>query len=119
MIEFTTYPKEVQEMMDKVLSTLNDELQEIPEAYYVDLQLLADALTMYTKARDSIKKDGILINGRNGEKVKNPAIAVWNSTTLYIARLLSQFGLNRMAKSRLKENTSGLNAQQLLDALTQ
>lgn len=119
MIEFTTYPKEVQAMMEKVVDTLIAEIGDnIPSAYDLDLQLLADSLTMYIKARDSIRTDGILITGRQGDKVKNPAIAVLNSTQLFISKLINQFGLTRLAKSKLKENTDGLSAQDLLASLT-
>lgn len=119
MIDFSSYSEEVQTIMEKIVGTLVAEIgNDIPEAYDLQLQLLADSLTMYTQARDSIRKDGILITGRQGDKVKNPAISVLNSTQLFISKLIGSFGLDRMSKSKLKENTDGLSAQELLDALT-
>lgn len=117
-MDFSKYSPEVQAMMEKVMATLTDELGDnLPSAYELDLGLLADSLELYTQARNEITTHGILVDSGKA-KVKNPAVAVLNSTQLFISKLINQFGLTRMAKSKLKENTDGLSAQDLLATLT-
>lgn len=117
-MDFSKYSPEVQAMMEKVMATLTDEIGDnLPSAYELDLSLLADSLELYTQARNEITTHGILVDSGKA-KVKNPAVAVLNSTQLFISKLINQFGLTRMAKSKLKENTDGLSAQDLLATLT-
>ena len=101
---YKDFSPKVQEWMDSVIKTLKNECgEDLPAAYIMQLDLLADNAEYYYQAKQCIRQNGILITGRQGDLVKNPAIAIVNNTQLFIAKLLSQFVLTRNSKARLKE----------------
>lgn len=108
---YKKYDKRTQEWMAKMIKDLESDLGSIPESYIIQLDLCADSFSLYNKAKDNISQFGILVSGRKGEQVKNPSIALLNSTQLFIAKLLSSFAMTRTSKARLgKELTSESSA---------
>lgn len=99
--KYKDYNETVQRWMASLESDLEKELVEIPQSYQVQLDLIADAFETYVESKKILKKEGLLINSRGG-LVKNPIFSLINSSQLFIAKLLGQFALTRMAKSKLK-----------------
>lgn len=100
--KYKEYNETVQRWMASLESDLERELGEIPSSYQVQLDLIADAFETYVESKRILKKEGLLINSRGG-LVKNPIFSLINSSQLFIAKLLGQFALTRMAKSKLKQ----------------
>lgn len=118
MNTYETYSPQVQIWMQKLVNNLKEELDEIPISYEVSLDLLADAFETYLDAKYQIQKHGILIESSRGDYIKNPALSALNSSQLFISKLLSQFALTRMSKSKLKENKDNNDVQELIKNLT-
>ncbi len=106
MSRYKKYDKRTQEWMSKMIKDLTDEIGTIPNSYVVQLDLMADAFNIYTQATEEIQRNGILITGRQGDKVKNPAVSLLNSSQLFISKLLGSFALTRTAKARLSKALS-------------
>lgn len=106
MSRYKKYDKRTQEWMSKMIKDLTDEIGTIPNSYVVQLDLMADAFNIYTQATEEIQQNGILITGRQGDKVKNPAVSLLNSSQLFISKLLGSFALTRTAKARLSKALS-------------
>lgn len=104
---YKKYDKRTREWMSKMISDLESELGSIPESYIIQLDLCADSFYLYNQAKDNITQNGILVSGRKGEQVKNPSIALLNSTQLFIAKLLSSFAMTRTSKARLSKELTG------------
>ena len=100
--KYKEYNEIVQRWMASLESDLERELGEVPSSYQVQLDLIADAFETYVESKRILKKEGLLINSRGG-LVKNPIFSLINSSQLFIAKLLGQLALTRMAKSKLKQ----------------
>lgn len=100
--KYKNYSTQIQNWMMKLENTLHNEMTEIPDSFDVQLSLLADAFDLYIKSKKEIDKHGLLVKDSRGGLVKNPAISPLNSSALLIEKMLTQFGLTRMAKSKLK-----------------
>lgn len=106
---YKNYDKRTQEWMTKMIKDLSDDIGTIPESYVIQLDLIADAFNLYTQATDNIRQNGIMIQGRSGEMVKNPVIPLLNSTQLFISKLLGSFAMTRTSKARLSKALSEEN----------
>lgn len=100
---YSKYDSRTQEWMSKMISDLESDLGTIPESYIIQLDLCADSFNLYNQAKDNITQNGILVSGRKGEQVKNPSVALLNSTQLFIAKLLNSFAMTRTSKARLSK----------------
>ena len=101
--KYKEYNETVQRWMASLESDLEKELGEIPSSYQVQLDLIADAFETYVESKRILKKEGLLIKDSRGGLVKNPIFSLINSSQLFIAKLLGQFALTRLAKSKLKQ----------------
>lgn len=106
---YKNYDKRTQEWMNKMIHDLEEDLGTIPDSYVIQLDLIADAFSLYTQATDNIRKNGIMVPGRQGDMVKNPVIALLNSTQLFISKLLGSFAMTRTSKARLSKALSEEN----------
>lgn len=86
-----------------VIQALSQDLgSQFPPDILANMDLLADALDLYYESIRTIKAEGLLMDGRQEGRVKNPAVSVYVSTSAHITKLLNAMGLTRLAKSRLK-----------------
>lgn len=101
---YNKYSNKTQDWMNNLINSLKKEVgEEIPDSYFVSLDLIADAVELYFNAINEIKVNGLICHTPKGEKVKNPAIPVINSTQLFIHKMLSSFGLTMMSASKMKK----------------
>ena len=101
--KYKEYNETVQRWMASLENDLEKELGEIPSSYQVQLDLIADAFETYVESKRILKKEGLLITNGRGALVKNPVTSLISSSQLFISKLLGQFALTRMAKSKLKQ----------------
>ena len=101
--KYKEYNETVQRWMASLENDLEKELGDIPSSYQVQLDLIADAFETYVESKRILKKEGLLITNGRGALVKNPVTSLISSSQLFISKLLGQFALTRMAKSKLKQ----------------
>jgi phage terminase small subunit len=101
---YMKYSRKTQEWMDNLLTTLSKQCEgNIPDSYFVTLDLIADSVELYFDALQRVKNDGIVIKGGRGDKVKHPAISVINNCQTFIQRMLSASGLTALSAAKLNK----------------
>lgn len=104
------YSKETKQMIDKVENAIKSSTGgDIPQEYEPQLQLLADNFENYLLCRDAIKREGIVAHTKSGEVKMNPIYNAMLNTESFIQKILNQFGLTVMTKSKLKVNMTQTN----------
>lgn len=63
------------------------------------LGMLADAMCRYVEARDAV--EAIKVNGRDGGKVRDPALTAESHAAALVHRLMMQFGLTPASRTSL------------------
>lgn len=111
--------KKVQEYMTFICNSLVDKYKEIPEAFIISLDLLANNLEIMVKsAAEMSKEDGLTDDDRYHGKKKSAALQTYFQAQGYVASILTSFGMNPMAKSKMKQNQEEVDVEKYLEALT-
>lgn len=104
------YSKETKEMVAKVENAIKlNTGGVIPQEYEPQLQLLADNFENYIMCRDAIRKEGIVQHTKTGDIKTNPIYNAMLNTESFIQKIIAQFGLTVMAKSKLKVDANQAN----------
>ena len=99
--KYKNYSERTKEWMQQLFDALEEGGKQIPQAFMVSLDLLADAVEVYEAGMQSIRDNGVMVANDRGYKVKNPAITIVNNEQNYIVKMLTQYGLTKLAKARL------------------
>ena len=111
--------KKVQEYMTFICNSLADKYKEIPEAFIISLDLLANNLEIMVKsAAEMSKEDGLTVDDRYHGKKKSAALQTYFQAQGYVANILTSFGMNPMAKSKMKQSQQEVNVEEFLEKLT-
>jgi len=95
---------EVKKYMKDVLIKL--ELDgKIDESWTAGLNMMAENYNTFVECQRSIKKDGLLITNRFGEKVVNPLIQVSKDSSIQLQKLLIEFLLTKKSVVKLPVST--------------
>lgn len=87
--------------MEKVVKYLNDNNQ-LNEADYGALNMLARSYSLYIKAIEEINENGLMATGSRGNAIPNPAIKIANDAQIQAVKIMQSFFLT--AKDRKKMN---------------
>ena len=68
------------------------------------LDILKNNLQISENAQKLIMEDGLMVEGRGGELVKNPMIDVAKNSEAIVFRILESYGATLRSKNILKEN---------------
>lgn len=104
---YKNYRKEVIEYMDKLFSALTKQYGGVNDEWRISLDLIAYNYNLIVICRDDIEKNGMEKIDTKGRPVKNPSLSTLNQAQGYLLKLLSQFGLNILSKSRIKYEEVG------------
>lgn len=111
--------KKVQEYMAFIADALIERHQEVPESFVISLDLLAQNLEIMIKSSGEMnKQDGMTDDDRYHGKKKSAALQTYFQAQGYINNILTAFGLNPMAKSKMKKNQDDVNIDQFLEQIT-
>lgn len=92
---------EAKTYMEKVVKYLNDNNQ-LNEADYGALNMLARSYSLYIKAIEEINENGLMAKGSRGNAIPNPAIKIANDAQIQAVKIMQSFFLT--AKDRKKMN---------------
>lgn len=118
---YKNYPVKVQEYMDNVIKCLIDDYGNIPAAWRISLDLIADSYSLYLDCLDDIKNRGVVTKGRTGEMVKNVSFSILDRTSTTITNLLKSFSLTPLSRAKMRaltKNEDPENLDDYLDSLT-
>lgn len=103
---YKDYPKKVQVYMQNVIDCLKQDYKDIPSSWRVSLDLIADNVDIYLKAKEDIDNNGLLRKDTHGRTFKNQCFPLMVTTESLVIKLLSNFGLSPMSRSKLRKYDS-------------
>lgn len=114
---YSSYRDEIQEYMKYFIKSLADKQGEVNETFILSLDLLALNLDVMFKAVDEMKDKGMTETDKyRGEKKSGAMQAFFNSQN-FIHKILANFGMQPMAKSKMKDTHDKLDAEKFLNSL--
>lgn len=114
---YSSYRGEIQEYMKYFIKSLADKQGEVNETFILSLDLLALNLDVMFKAVDEMKDKGMTETDKyRGEKKSGAMQAFFNSQN-FIHKILANFGMQPMAKSKMKDTHDKLDAEKFLKTL--
>lgn len=99
---YKDYDERVIRYMEFVIKQIEQDYSIVPSSWRVSLDLIADNLMIYFKALDDIKQNGVITYNRNGVATKNPSCNTQNVASQNVIKLLNNFALTPMSKSKMK-----------------
>ena len=88
--------------MEFVINQIEQDYNIVPASWRVSLDLIADNLMVYFKAKDDIKTNGVIHYDDRGLAHKSPSCALLNVCNQNVIKLLNNFALTPMSKSKMK-----------------
>lgn len=99
---YKKYPEKVQKYMQNVIDCLKQDYKEIPSSWRVSLDLIADNVDIYLKAKEDIDKNGLIRKDTHNRTFKNQCFPLMTTAQDHIIKLLQSFALTPMSKSKMK-----------------
>ena len=99
---YKDYDKKVQEYMQNVIDCLKQDYKEIPTSWRISLDLIADNYAIYIKAKEAVLTEGLIRKDAHGRTFKNQSFPLMMNAEQILIKLLSNFGLSPMSRSKLK-----------------
>lgn len=90
--------------MEKVVKYLNDNNQ-LNEADYGALNMLARSYSLYIKAIEEINQNGLMATGSRGNAIPNPAIKIANDAQIQAVKIMQSFFLTAKDRKKLNEDS--------------
>lgn len=94
---------EAKTYMEKVVKYLNDNNQ-LNEADYGALNMLARSYSLYIKAIEEINQNGLMATGSRGNAIPNPAIKIANDAQIQAVKIMQSFFLTAKDRKKLNED---------------
>ena len=90
--------------MEKVVKYLNDNNQ-LNEADYGALNMLARSYSLYIKAIEEINQNGLMATGSRGNAIPNPAIKIANDAQIQAVKIMQSFFLTAKDRKKMNEDS--------------
>lgn len=112
---YKDYPKKVQVYMQNVIDCLKQDYKEIPASWRVSLDLIADNVDIYLKAKEDIDKNGLLRKDTHGRTFKNQCFPLMVISEDHVIKLLQSFALTPVSRAKIKNvDTDDYDIEDLL-----
>ena len=100
---YNFYSPEVAEYMNVLMTSLENEYGVIKDEWLISLDMIAQTYSTYLLGWKSIQQDGMYVKDSKNRLQRNPALTVMNNSQSYLQKLLTQFALTPLAKSKIKK----------------
>lgn len=115
-VQYAEYDNRVVAYMKSLIKRLEQQYGEIDDEWLPSLDLIAFNYQIIQKCKKDMLQNGIEKEDARGRLSRNPAVAVCNQAQNNLFKLLNSFGLNIMAKTKIKQS-GGLEDSDGLDEL--
>ena len=112
---YKDYSKETQNYMQKIIDGLGDQNNEIPESWEVSIDMMADNYEVYYRAKTAVLTEGLIRKDNQNRTFKNQSYPLMINSQQNLVKLLMQFGLTPVSKTKIKKNNN--NAKALADLM--
>ena len=114
---YQKYNEEIQGYMSDIVDSLIDKYGEVYPHYRLSLDTLAMNLDIMMQAKKIFDEKGFQQQDANGVQRKSGAVQAFNTAQQAALKIMSQFGLNPMAASKIKDNKTDRDTQEYLSDL--
>lgn len=99
--------KKTRDFIRAIIDTIIDNKGEILPEYGAQIDLIAINYEIILDADKDMKKNGMFITNRFGDKIANPAIKVLNDAQIQLQKLLNEFNLTKKSRIKLSGGDEG------------
>lgn len=114
---YTEYKEVIKEYMNYIVDSLIEKYGEVYPHYIISLDTLAMNIDIMIQAKEIFNKEGFQHEDLKGIQRKSGAVQAFNTAQNAALKIMSQFGLNPMSASRIKDNKLARDTQNYLDEL--
>lgn len=114
---YEKYNEEIQGYMSDIVDSLIDKYGEVYPHYRLSLDTLAMNLDIMMQAKKIFDAEGFAQEDTRGVKRKSGAVQAFNTAQQAALKIMSQFGLNPMAASKIKDNKTERDTKDYLNDL--
>lgn len=111
------YCKETDRLMAGIVKYLESVYNGLPQEFETSLVLLSDAIDYYLVSREKMKDDGLMFECE-GKRYLSPLYPVLCRQQDIIMKILGQFGLTSLSRSKIKLSEKTISAEDFLASLT-
>ena len=114
---YEKYNEEIQSYMEYIVDSLFEKYGEVYDYYLISMDVFAMNLDIMTQAKKIFDAEGFAQEDTRGVKRKSGAVQAFNTAQQAALKIMSQFGLNPMSASRIKDNKTERDTQNYLESL--
>lgn len=100
--KYDEYSENTQTFMNNVEKFIKSKYGKIESHWQGQLDMLATNYELFMRAKDEIKKTGLLVTNRFGASEKNPLLRVIVDANIQCFKIIQEFGLTPMSKGKIK-----------------
>jgi len=114
---YQKYNNDIQGYMSYIVDSLFDKYGEVYPHYLISMDVLAMNLDIMMDAKAIFDKEGFQhADGKNVQR-KSGAVQAFNTAQQAALKIMSQFGLNPMSASKIKDNKTERDTKNYLASL--
>lgn len=114
---YTKYEEVIQEYMNQIVDSLIEKYGEVYPHYLISLDTLAMNVDIMLQAKKDFDQNGFHHKDFNGIQRKSGSVQAFNTAQNAALKIMTQFGLNPMSASRIKDNKTARETQNYLEDL--
>lgn len=114
---YESYKEVIQEYMTYIVDSLIEKYGEVYPHYVISLDTLAMNMDIMIQAKEIFNAQGFEHKDWKGIQRKSGAVQAFNTAQNAAIKIMSQFGLNPMSASRIKDNKIQRDTQAYLEEL--
>ena len=114
---YEKYNSEIQKYMEYIVDSLFEKYGEVFPHYLISMDVFAMNLDIMMQAKKIFDTEGFAQEDTRGVKRKSGAVQAFNTAQQAALKIMSQFGLNPMSASRIKDNKYERDTKEYLDDL--
>ena len=101
--KYDDFSEVTQQFMTAVERFISKKYGKIEKHWEGQLNLLATNFELFQKAKEEIRKQGLLVTNRFGSLEKNPLLRVITDANIQVIKLIHEFGLSPSAIGKIKQ----------------
>ncbi len=114
---YEKYNEDIQKYMDYIIDSLIEKYGEVYPHYLISMDVFAMNLDIMMQAKQIFDTEGFQHKDHNNIQRKSGAVQAFNTAQQAALKIMSQFGLNPMSASKIKDNKTARETQNYLDEL--
>lgn len=116
---YIEYSSEVKEYMEYIINSILEQYGDIPDAFIISLDMLAQNVSIMNDAYKQMKDNGLCDTDKYHNITKSNAYTnTFFTAQTRVSNILAQFGFTPSSKSKIRKNKEEVNIETFLEELT-